>query len=120
MWLSNALAQIPVSIWYQYVDPPAWTGLAMHGAVAFDYNNVSVPHTPKPAFIAASTLQRELGALPCLGRLPARSASMAAGTLVAILASALAPVTMPSSEADAALGASKAEARTTAARVCAT
>jgi hypothetical protein len=75
MWLSNAVAGVPVSIWFQYVDPPQWTGLALHGAVQLDWtNNASSPHTPKPAFIAATVLQKALGAKPCTGRIPAVSA----------------------------------------------
>ena len=81
MWLSNAVAGVPLSIWYQYVDPPQWTGLAAHGAVQLDWTgNTLAPHTPKPAFEAAAVLQQHLGEMACRGRFIATSAAMGAAT----------------------------------------
>ena len=92
MWLTNSVAGIAVSIWYQYLDPPSWTGLPAHGTVYFDDSHDGCashttsdnatsccPHTPKPAFLAAEVLQRSLGALPCTGRVAATSRTFYGG-----------------------------------------
>eukprot|EP00456_Euglypha_rotunda_P028684 TRINITY_DN22639_c0_g1_i1.p1 TRINITY_DN22639_c0_g1~~TRINITY_DN22639_c0_g1_i1.p1 ORF type:complete len:491 (+),score=69.92 TRINITY_DN22639_c0_g1_i1:178-1473(+) len=61
-WLTNALANIPVSIFYDWKDDGTdqTSPEERFGTVQNAYNNSTVPHTPKPSFIAAQTIQKYL------------------------------------------------------------
>eukprot|EP00049_Salpingoeca_infusionum_P008625 m.142676 g.142676 ORF g.142676 m.142676 type:complete len:312 (-) comp14066_c1_seq4:1161-2096(-) len=74
-WLINALAGIPISIFYDLFDDGTNTSLGENnfGTMYNQYNNESVPHVPKPSFVAAATLQRYLGDFEFSGRLNATS-----------------------------------------------
>lgn len=71
MWLSNSLAGMPISIWYDWQDDctDAADRECRHGAVENHYFNKTLPHKPKPAFEAAVTVQKTVGGRALLGPL---------------------------------------------------
>ena len=72
-WLTNALAAVNVSIFYDYVDDCADASdrECRFGVTHAPFANASVPHAPKPAFSAALSLQAHLGGSELLGRIDA-------------------------------------------------
>jgi len=69
-WLVNALADIPISIYYDFEndgsDPKS--NEDNFGTVEYLYYNESVPHIPKPAYQAALLLQKTLADLKVIRR----------------------------------------------------
>jgi hypothetical protein len=62
-WLTNLACDVPVSIWYDWHDDGQDPKEGEHhfGTVAFPYQaNRTPPYEPKPAYLAARTLTKEL------------------------------------------------------------
>jgi len=61
-WLTNTLAGVPVSIYYDWKDDGTdqTAPESRFGTVEQAYHNSTLPHTPKPAYVAASALQAAL------------------------------------------------------------
>jgi len=61
-WLINSYEHIPVSIFYDWKDDGTdqTAPEQRFGTVQNAYNNSTVPHTPKPSFTAAQTIQKYL------------------------------------------------------------
>jgi len=61
-WLTNTLAYVPVSIFYDWKDDGTdqTAPEQRFGTVENAYNNQSLPHTPKPAYLAAVAIQQNL------------------------------------------------------------
>lgn len=69
----NAYLDIPVSIWYDWLDDGTDQTLGENnfGTVHNHYNNASLPRTPKLAYYAARTLTGLAHDLPVKARYPA-------------------------------------------------
>jgi len=69
-WLLNSLADVPISIYYDFMDdgPDPKYAEQNFGTLRFQYYNQSVPHIPKPAYRAALLLQKILADLQSLRR----------------------------------------------------
>jgi len=69
-WLVNALIDVPRSVWYDAVDAPGNASMreSHFGTLRAPYNSPAQPHQPKPAFLAATTLQRVLSCASSLQR----------------------------------------------------
>jgi hypothetical protein len=72
-WLTNALAAVNVSIFYDYVDDcdDASNRECRFGVCRAPFVSASTPHAPKPSFNAALSLQTHLRGKSFVGRLDA-------------------------------------------------
>ena len=77
-WLLNGMSNINISIFYDYVEDcdDAGDRECRFGATRAPFLNASVPHEPKPAFTAATVLQRHLGGRAFLRRVDAGAAAV--------------------------------------------
>lgn len=68
-WLVNRLSGVGVSIYYDYVDDcDDPTSRECRFGTTRAAPSATAPHAPKPAYLAAATLQKHLGALNFSGR----------------------------------------------------
>jgi len=69
-WLVNTYADVPISIYYDYIDDGQnpGDGESNFGTVRFQYFNQSVPHIPKPSYRAALALQKIFSELKIIKR----------------------------------------------------
>jgi hypothetical protein len=61
-WLLNTLAYVPVSIWYDWKDDgnDQTAPESRFGTVEYAYNNATTPYVPKPSYLAAVAIQKNL------------------------------------------------------------